>query len=269
MKIIDAFYYNGEVDILQLRLSILDPYVDEFVILEANRTFSGIPKTYYLERDKAAWKPWEHKIKIYYLDDWDDKKLWDLAQGSPNTNGAAHWKAEFYNKEKMKEALSHLADEDIVFLSDCDEIWDPKSLENIPIWNMLGANIWRIHQKVYVYYLNMRSNEEWAGTLLLKYKTLKSKILNHLRGGVESHHPQIGNGWHFTNQGGLDEVRRKLNDSYTEESYNTARARELLPLRFGKDDWLDRQFNYWLDHNEWPEYLKNNIEKYDRFIKKV
>lgn len=268
MKIIDAFYYNGEVDILQIRLNILSDYVDQFIVLEANQTFSGKSKISYFERDKESWKPWQHKIKYMFLENWDDEVMRKLAKDSPNTNGAFHWQQEFYNKEKLKDALVDLQDEDVVFISDCDEIWDPESLINQPIWGIWDDKIYRINQKVYCYYLNMRSNEEWAGTLLLKYGTLKDKILNHLRGGSGANHPRTGAGWHFTNQGGLEEVRRKLNDSYTIDSYNTPRTQELLKARFGRGDWLDRDFQYHIDDSELPEYLKLNREKYDRFIKK-
>ena len=256
--IVDAFYYNGEVDLLQMRLSILDPYVDEFVVLEANKTFSGIPKSSYWERDKESWKPWQHKIRFMLLEDWGDDKMWKLAKDSPNTNGADHWKQEFYNKEKLKEALAHLSDDDTVFVSDCDEIWDPKSLETLPIWNPWSEKVYRIKQKVYVYQYDLRSNEEWAGTLLAKYKTIKNSILNHLR---VWNHPRIGDGWHFTSMGGIEAVRKKLNDQYTEQSYNTEHTRRLLEERFGKADWLDRDFVYHVDSSEWPEYLKLKLNK--------
>lgn len=265
-KIIDAFYYNGEVDLLKIRLNILDKYVDQFVVLEANKTFSGIPKTSFFERDRESWKQWEYKINFYYVQDWDDEKLWKIAKDSPNTNGADHWKQEFYNKEKMKVALSGFEDEDVIFVSDCDEIWDPLVLMDLPVWTIGTDRIYRINQKVYSYFLNQRSNEEWAGTLMLKYKDLKNAILNHVR---VANHPRIGNGWHFTNQGGIEEVKRKLNDSYTEQSYNTARSRQMLEDKYGHQDWFGRDFKYWLDESEWPEYLKNNKEKYERFLKKV
>lgn len=257
-RIIDAFYYNGEVDILQMRLNILDKYVDEFIILEADKTFSGIPKSYYLERDKSSWKPWEHKIKTFLItsDIWE--KYYEIAKSSPNTNGADHWKTEFMMKECMKDALTHLSDEDVVFISDCDEIWDPKSLIDLPVWSIYGERSYRIKQKVYVYQYDLRSNEEWAGTLLAKYKNIKNEVLNHLR---VWNHPRIGDGWHFTSMGGIEAVRKKLNDQYTEQSYNTEHTRRLLEERFGKADWLDRDFVYHVDASEWPEYLKLKLNK--------
>lgn len=39
--IYDIFSFNNELDMLGLRLEILSPYVDYFVLVEADRTFSG------------------------------------------------------------------------------------------------------------------------------------------------------------------------------------------------------------------------------------
>lgn len=46
----DCTQINNELDMLEIRLNILDPYVDFFVISEAEETFQGNPKPlYYLE----------------------------------------------------------------------------------------------------------------------------------------------------------------------------------------------------------------------------
>ena len=39
--IYDCFIFNNEIDLLELRLSILDDVVDKFVIIEGDKTFSG------------------------------------------------------------------------------------------------------------------------------------------------------------------------------------------------------------------------------------
>ena len=44
MKIYDCFIFNNEVELLELRLNILNDVVDKFVIVEGNFTFSGTKK---------------------------------------------------------------------------------------------------------------------------------------------------------------------------------------------------------------------------------
>ena len=49
MKIVDVFPFFNELDLLDIRLNVLDPYVDCFIISEATKTFSGLDKPLYYE----------------------------------------------------------------------------------------------------------------------------------------------------------------------------------------------------------------------------
>ena len=44
MKIIDSFIFYNEIDLLYYRLSILDEYVDKFILVESTHTFTGYSK---------------------------------------------------------------------------------------------------------------------------------------------------------------------------------------------------------------------------------
>lgn len=246
---------------LDLHLSVLDPYVDKFVILEANKTFSGKDKPLYFFRDERLFKQWWNKVSYFALDAWDDVPVWTQALNSPHTKGADHWKREFYIKEHLYHALKQakVQDEDTVFIGDVDEIWDPSILKE-KISDPLKLKL-----KVYTYYLNNRSSEEFWGTLVGKYGAIKGQVLNHLR--AESPKSSDYKGWHFTSMGGLKEIERKLDDSYTIDSYNM----NIIPghveacLR-ERRDFLNRPFTYQIDESEWPQYLKNNRAKYKNLL---
>ena len=65
--------------------------------------------------------------------------------------------------------------------------------------------------------------------------------------------------------GGEDEIRRKLNDSYTTESYNTYDVQEKLKDRIrNREDYLGRDFTFTIDESDWPHYLTNNRKQYER-----
>ena len=51
-KVYDCFMFFNELDLLEIRLETLDPYVDYFVISECDSTFSGIDKPYVFEKNK-------------------------------------------------------------------------------------------------------------------------------------------------------------------------------------------------------------------------
>ena len=46
--IIDTFMFNDEFEMLDIRLDISNNYVDKWIILEGNRTWSGKEKPYHL-----------------------------------------------------------------------------------------------------------------------------------------------------------------------------------------------------------------------------
>ncbi|KKQ77193.1 hypothetical protein A3B84_01365 [Candidatus Nomurabacteria bacterium RIFCSPHIGHO2_02_FULL_35_13] len=264
VKIYDIFTYNGEEELLEIRLNTLNEAVDEFIIVEAPTTFSGLKKTLYFEKQKQRFTPFLHKIKYFVINDYpDDAEILKIADESPNVpkNGPEHWRREFFQKESIKKALTHIRDEDLCFVGDVDEIW--KLTFGMP--KEMGK--YKLRQLVYVYYLNNRSNEPWIGTLLTNYKTIKENCLNHLR--TDGKWTVLeGGGWHFTSMGGIEEVRRKLNDSYTKESYNSNDVQSKLSERFGKKDYIGRsKFKFWIDESDLPKYILSNKEKYKNLFK--
>ena len=42
MRVVDTFPFFNELDLLEIRLNLLDPYVDCFILSEATKTFSGL-----------------------------------------------------------------------------------------------------------------------------------------------------------------------------------------------------------------------------------
>lgn len=258
--IYDCFTYNGEKDVLDIRLHMLERYVDKFVILEAKTTFSGHDKPLYFGAQEQFFKAYWHKIEYYVIDeDYSEAEI-ALAESSPNTIGAKHWKNEFLQKESIKKALTHykVRDDDLVYIGDVDEIWDGHYRPLIPEKLML---------RVYAYQLNNLSNEVFWGTVVGTWGQFKDKTLNHVRSDVAIRGLELA-GWHFTSMGGLKEVSRKLNDSYTTESYNTAEVQQLLPSRLSTGaDYLGRPFQFTIDTQDWPQYLKKFSRKYKHLLK--
>lgn len=258
-----VFTYNGEAKILQLHLAILNSYVDRFIIIEANKTFTGFDKPLYFFQQQRFFKDYWHKIDYYVVDHWDDSNLWEQAINSPNTKGAQHWRREFYIKEHIQKALIkfNVKDTDTLFIGDVDEIINPVSEyeSDTPIKAKLD---------VYAYFLNNKSSEPFWGTLICQYKDIKDKCLNHVRSDTTLNSKGYPLGWHFTSMGGIEEVRRKLNDSYTPESYNTMEVQTLLPQRLKEgSDYLGRNFTFILDEQDWPSYLRQHRDKFKYLCK--
>ena len=51
---IDAFVFFDELDLLESRLAYLYDFVDLFLIVESNKTFTGKSKDYYYEKNRKV-----------------------------------------------------------------------------------------------------------------------------------------------------------------------------------------------------------------------
>jgi beta-1,4-mannosyl-glycoprotein beta-1,4-N-acetylglucosaminyltransferase len=253
--IYDVITYNGEKDILDLRLNILSPYVDRFIIVEAKTTFSGNKKPLYFSAQEHHFRKFWNKITYYIVKENYTESEVALAESSPNTRGAHHWKNEFLQKESIKKAIleRRIQDDDIVYIGDVDEIWTPYD----PIWPA------KLKLLVYAYYLDNQSSEEFWGPVVAYWGDIKDKCLNHVRTDISLRTNEAW-GWHFTSMGGIREVSRKISDSYTAESYNTPQVQKMLTENVQNGtDYLGRPFKFKISEEMWPEYLKENRMKYE------
>ena len=255
MKKYDIFTFCYELDLLEIRLNILNDYVDYFVIIESTETFSGFPKPLYYQENKEKFKEFEHKIIHYVINNTPtnfqdpncDQIALKMASESSNvTREHLCWLKEFYQKELIKNALINLEDDDICYISDVDEIWN---------YNM----DFEIEDKIYkpkvnwcyINYLNVMTNEDWTcftGPIITKYKNIKNICLNHLRTPwrMKDQYIYIENGgWHFNALGGIE---KKVSEY--KNPVNT------LPYMRG------REKNSRVDETYLPKYILDNKEKY-------
>lgn len=256
--IVDVITYNGERDLFDIRYNVLKDYVDEFIVVEFDKTFSGKPREM-SELHNSFDYP---KMHNWFIPETAYNKYEDLAKSSPNTEygkGAEHWIREFCQKESIKDCLTHLKDDDVVIIGDCDEIWKPIYIKRIKRPIKLGL-------LVYSYYLNQRSSEQFYGPLAANYSQIKNKCLNHLRTNPNNFEYLKECGWHFTSM--ANSLKQKIEDSYTKETYaNDWVMQHLEDNVKNNKDFLGRDFKYWIDESDWPPYLKENKDKYKHLMR--
>lgn len=241
-KVYDLTQIFNELDLLEIRLNILDPYVDFFVIGESTQTFSGHKKPLHYLENKERFAKWNHKIIHHVMPevDTDDVFLRTAIQ-----------------KDSLRNAIMNCDPSDVVYYGDVDEIWKPKDVSNDKNYKMQQLN--------YCYYLNQRSSETWQGTNVCKYRSLIN--LNELRANHDF--VVMDGGWHFTNMGGVDQILEKL-DAYDHQEFNTESVRENVAFRLENNqdyigrgqDWTGQRFEFWTDEVDLPRFLLDNKEKY-------
>jgi len=135
MKIYDCFQFFDEEMLLDLRLNIMDKYIDKFVITEATYTHSGNPKKLIFDinkfekfKDKIIYivvdKPPPDLLKI------DDKDSINERQSKMTLNAK---KRETYQINMTQEAIAKANPDDIIIVSDLDEIPNLEKIDFIKI----------------------------------------------------------------------------------------------------------------------------------------
>lgn len=258
----DLFSFSGEYDMLEIRFNLLDKYVDKFVICESVETFSGRPKPlHWLLRDEGRnegrFEEWEHKVIHIVSNYGEDGGIMSLMANRPYVDEEP-FKRAFYQKESLKRALVGAEDEDVVYYGDVDEVWIPQEVDE---------KVHKLRQIAYSYFLNNRSPEDWRGTIVTKYKNLKDGCLNDMRANPVESDILEGGGWHWTNLGGFEAVKRKL-ESYDHQECNIPWVKDGLEDRICRNvDFLGRGFQFWVDESQLPRYLINNKKRWEHLWK--
>lgn len=245
----DTFCIFNEWDLLEIRLNILDPYVDYFVICEGQETFSGQPKTFSLLDHQERFKEWSHKIHY-------------IVPGVIETDDP--FKRAGHQKDFIREYLHTVAkDDDIIYFGDVDEIWKPQHITDDKVYNL--------EQSCYSYYLNNRSSERWVGTVVGRWETFKTNSVSHWRANHD--HEVSDAGWHFTNLmiKGIDSLFSKLENYDHCLEVNTPWVRDGLQARIDANvDFLGREttwegqpFKMWTDDSQLPTYILENKDKFE------
>ena len=166
MAIFDCFQYFNEEHIVDLRFNIINEYVDFFVVSESTVNHQGQPRKLHFDINK--YQKFKNKIIYIAVDDTPD----DIKK--PHFGGESL--VEQHQRNSILKGLKKCQDNDLVILSDVDEIPNLNKLGNFDK-NKYGV----FSQKMFMYKLNfLNLNEDnWHGS-----RICLKKILN-LRNGLE------------------------------------------------------------------------------------
>lgn len=261
MKIYDCFQFFNELDLLEIRLNILNDYVDYFILTESTVTFSGFDKPLYYQENKNRFKQFNDKIIHVIV----DNKLKDFESA---------WDREIFQRNYPIKILNkHSNLDDIVITSDLDEIPNPEILENINDFFDINS-LYHCSQKNYAYYLNNMVDNSWYGSRICSFSYLKKRSINDIRESTENKNNLTGfiienGGWHFTSLGGKDMVKQKI-ESFSHQEFNTESIKHKISKSIEQNiDIFGRSLKFkYVDIDEtFPQYIKNNIKNYSHLIK--
>ena len=258
MKIFDCFIFNHEIELLEIRMNILNDYVDKFVITEGDITFSGKPKESHFSNNRERFSKWEDKIIHNSI------KLPDLP---------GPWEREIYSRNAMVD-IAGLEDDDLILMSDGDEIPNPEVLQHADEW-VENDTHFTFEQRCFAYWFNNLYSDTWLGSRAATYGHLKNTTVDDLREGTEDESKVSGSiitngGWHFTYLGDENHIRQKIN-SFCDRHFDVPEVTENISKNLeGGTDVLNRNHITYsrIDIDDsFPQYIIDNQEKYSHLIK--
>lgn len=219
-RIIDIFPYNGELEVLKLKLHEMGPWVDHFVIYEAEETYSGRPKPIFLPGQSA-------EIADYL------PRITHVVTSRTPDHAVTAWAREYHQRDESVIALQGLcAPDDLVLLTDTDEIVDGRSLQGFE------GEFAVLKKAQHRYFFNYRrATATWreSGNLIaLRARHLAGisySVARTLLPAALGPNRVENAGWHFTSIGDAAAVARKLGSYAHEENVGAddeARLRRLM-----------------------------------------
>lgn len=279
--IYDCFTFFNELDLLEIRLNTLAPVVDRFVIAEATRTYRGQPKELLFKKNRDRFTAFADKITYVVVDD-----LLPEEEISKDAFNLA-WVNENRQRNALARGLKDLRDDDVILVSDLDEIPRPEKIAEAVRLARQGEVV-RFVLDVFVYYANFKDyrTPRWLlGTVALSWKSFLAgealsrvacdrytvasecagRCIQKVRFVMPTRRIAHG-GWHMTYLGGAEAIKRKLRSfSHAEAAALESKVDERLKAGLDVLGGRRNDFGVPLD-DTFPTYLVENQEKFAPLI---
>lgn len=274
----DCIPFFNELDILKLRLHILNPIVDKFVIEEATVTFSGEPKELCFEKNKAMFQEFLPKIQYIVVDN------------SP-VDTTTHLRDKF-QKNALIQGLGEAGENDVIILSDVDEIPNPETLKRV-IAEFDADKVYHFAQRMFYCFLNMEEmsgnllsitgefpgigRRMWLGTKVFGKRSIPENGIIELREASVTAPGAVrvaDGGWHFGYMGSSREtdVSKRIGTKVVAAAHQEYNDQDLLReasdrLILGQDIFgREARFERVDIDGSYPEYLLAHLDEYSYLI---
>lgn len=256
MKYYDGVLFYNEFECLKLRCEELKDLDVTHIVVEANRTHAGKSREPLFESRKDEFK--DYNI-IYHVI--------DLPNTTPDRTNARD--NETHQRNYIKTAIQEIAqDDDIVLISDVDEIPNIKTVEkyhaDLKVTTLLMDNFY--------FWINcLTDRQSWNFPKILTWKILKNTTPDEIRCGGY-HNTLADGGWHFGWLGGVDRVMEKFKSfSHQEEDVQKRADPEALKQKIENCTslWGDGSYEVLPITDYYPKYLLDNQSEFQHIIKEI
>ncbi|MBB4219922.1 DUF5672 family protein [Variovorax guangxiensis] len=275
-RVYDCITYNGEADILAARLHELSEVVDCFVIVEADRTFSGEPKALRFDAADpriAAFLPRIRYIAVHDMPVVDEAADAAAVVGDwhSDTPKSGFWIREKFQRNQVMRGLHDAAAHDLVMVSDADEI--PRAEIVRAMRDDRRRDVFGLCLAFYYFYANYRNVEGpeassvWtvAATRATLDRLTPDQLRMRVRSGAQPALILADAGWHFSYLAmSEDAVRAKIR-GFAHQEYNSQAfldAIDIPALLASGRDLYDRPGYAWrvVDKAQAPRWMREQAD---------
>jgi beta-1,4-mannosyl-glycoprotein beta-1,4-N-acetylglucosaminyltransferase len=222
MKIIDCFIFYNELDLLTYRLNLLYNVVDYFIIVESTHTFVGKTKQLFFNENKQLFEKFSNKIIHIIVNDFPYK------HGIFNISNENVWCNEYFQRNAISRGINyvdHLSHDDVIIITDVDEIPDPRTLDKIKQGD-ITVNVNTLEMDFYYYNLNTKHQTKWTLGKIISYKKYNELNIscNDIRNKQCSH--ILNGGWHLSYFGDSLFIQNKI-QNFSHQELNNANYADL------------------------------------------
>jgi beta-1,4-mannosyl-glycoprotein beta-1,4-N-acetylglucosaminyltransferase len=166
-RVYDAVLFSNELDILAVRWRELFPYITQFVLLESNTTFTGLPKPLVFAAHRDEFKFIESRLTYGTV-------------GGRFVKGQNPFYEEAYQRVALDQLLriAGITDDDLLLMSDVDEIPSRHTI-NLLRWCDEIPKILHLRLKNYLYSFEfLVDNKSWRASIH-RYETGKTRYAHY------------------------------------------------------------------------------------------
>ena len=219
--LIDAFLFFNEAELVELRIKYLDKMVDYFVIVEANITHQGKKKGWNFPKIlESNLKEFSEKIQYHQLDINPEKIKNEESWIIDDIKGDDAHKIDNFQRNYIKTACEKFSNEDILIISDIDEIPSKKKLEFIMScdFNKIAPVV--LEQHLFHIDCNFLRLESWRGSIVTTMKICNAYSPHQLRRARNRISHFSDSGWSFSSFGGPKKIKEKL-EAFAHKEFNS------------------------------------------------
>ena len=209
--LIDSFLFFNEIELVELRVKYLEKIVDYFVIVEANITQQGKKKDWNFPKIlRNNLKEFSNKIQYHQLNIDPDKIKNEESWIIDDVKGDDAWRIENFQRNYIKTACKKFSNDDILIISDVDEIPSKQKLEFIKLCDFKKIAPIALEQHLFHIDCNFLRLESWRGSIVTTMQICNAYSPHRLRRSRNRISHFSDSGWSFSSFGGPKKSKKNL-----------------------------------------------------------